>query len=398
MGMMFIATYYFWRFLKLGGWKHAAVAACVLGLSQISKYVAMFLLPIFLVIVIVRYTLLRRVESSPTPTRFGRDVTVFIKYTLLFVVVSTLIVNAAFLFNGSFTPLADYEFKSEQFKSMQEQLGALGRIPLPLPYPFLDGLDRGRFREETGRGYGNMYLLGELREIGGFKGYYVLAFILKVPLAVQALIVLAVANYVAKRKRYGFLRDELLLIAPIALLGLYFNLIFKIQIGIRHLLVIFPFVHVFCASPLKHWKEFGVRRKGLVLVLAGYLVVSVLSYFPHYIPYVNEVVWDRKQAYKYLADSNIDWGQGQKYFDAYLESHPDVFAKDRGRGLWFMKRYRQEHQEQLTRADFPDSGLIIVDVNHVVGIYNPERYRWLRESYEPIDHVAHCYLLFNLSP
>ena len=62
-----------------------------------------------------------------------------------------------------------------------------------------------------------------------------------------------------------------------------------------------------------HWQEFSRNRKIAIFVLAAYLVVSVLSYYPYYLSYFNEIVWDRRDAYKYLADSNLDWGQGEYY-------------------------------------------------------------------------------------
>jgi hypothetical protein len=399
MGMMMLATYCFWRFLKFGSWSNAWLSAVVLGLSQLAKYVAVFLYPIFIVIVIVRYwpDLVRRARCrnfSALGHRFGR----FIVFALFFLAVSLLIVNAGFLFNKPFTPLSDYTFRSEGFKSMQTSLGPLARLPVPLPYPFLDGLDRGRLREETGRGYGKMYLLGQTRELGGFKGYYLLAFLFKVPIATQVLIVVALIAYLRRRRAYRFCEDEAFLILPIIVLGIYFNLLFKLQIGIRHYLVIFPLLHVFCGSLVKDWGGLGVRMKGLVFGLLAYLVISVLSYFPHYIPYFNEIVWDRKQAYRYLADSNIDWGQGANYLAAYLEEHPDVYAKDMDRGLWFIKKYRQKHMEDYLDTELPDSGLVIVNVNNYVGVQNPHRYEWLRENYKPIGHVAYAYLLFRLSP
>jgi hypothetical protein len=317
---------------------------------------------------------------------------------VFFIVVSVLIINAGFLFNRSFTPFGDYEFRSDSFKAMQESLGALARLPVPVPYPFLDGLDWGKMREESGRGFGSMYLLGELRNTGGFRGYYVYAFLLKVPIAVQVLIVMAVVCYIRNRKSYRFSQDELFLICPILFFSLYFNLVFRLQIGIRHLLVIFPLLHVFCASMFKRWEDFGLRRKAVISVLLGYMAVSVLSYFPHYIPYFNEIVWDRKQIYKYLADSNVDWGQGRTYLDRYLKAHPEVYAKDRDTGLWFIRKYREKHMEEYLDTSLPDSGRVIVNVNNYLGVYHPHRYKWLRENFEPIDHVAYVYLLFDVTP
>jgi hypothetical protein len=399
MGMTMLSTYCFWRFLRFGGWSNACSCAVVLGLSQLAKYVAVFLYPSFVVIAIVRYwpDLIRLVRGRDFAV-LGRRVGRFFAFALLFAAVSLLIVNAGFLFNKPFMPLRDYTFRSEGFKSMQTSLGSLARLPVPVPYPFLDGLDRGRLREETGRGYGKMYLLGETRELGGFKGYYLFAFLFKVPIAAQVLIIIAAVAYVKRRRAYRFAENEAFLIVPIIILGIYFNLFFKLQIGIRHFLVTFPLLHIFCGSLVTDWRGLGLRMKALVLGLLAYLVISLLSYFPHYIPYFNEIVWDRKQAYRYLADSNIDWGQGSNYLAAYLEEHPDVYAKDMDRGLWFIKKYRQKHMDDYLDTDLPDSGLVIVNVNNYVGVQNPHRYEWLRENYKPIGHVAHAYLLFRLSP
>ncbi len=399
MGMITLSLYCFWRFLKFGGLKNAMLSAVVLGLAQLAKYVAVFLYPMLIVVAVVRYWpglagLLHDRDFSRLRRRFGRAVAV----ALLFAAVSILVVNAGFLFNRPFTPLSDYEFKSEGFKTMQASLGALTRLPVPLPYPFLEGLDRGRLREETGRGYGNMYLLGETRALGGFKGYYLFAFLFKVPIAVQILIAIAVIRYVMKRKKYRFYEDEAFLLCPVIILTIYFNLFFKLQIGIRHYLVVFPLLHIFCGSLMKDWQGLGLGMKGLVFGLLVYLVASVLSYFPHYIPYFNEIVWDRKQAYKFLADSNIDWGQGADYLTSYLAEHPEVYAKDLDRGLWFIRKYREKHMDEYRDAELPDSGLVIVSVNNFVGVQNPHRYKLLRDNYEPIDHVVHAYLLFRISP
>ena len=94
--------------------------------------------------------------------------------------------NLGFVFEKSLTAIDEYEFRSETFKNRQSRLGTLARLPVPVPYAYLEGLDWGKYREETGKGFGSTYLFGELRELGGFKGYYFFAFLFKVPIAVPA--------------------------------------------------------------------------------------------------------------------------------------------------------------------------------------------------------------------
>ena len=115
----------------------------------------------------------------------------------------------------------------------------------------------------------------------------------------------------------------------------------------------------------------------LNLVLISYMLVSVLSHYPYYLSYFNEFIWDRKQAYKYLADSNIDWGQGRYELDQYLLAHPDAIYKP-----------------QKAR-----SGNIIVRVNDLVGVtVDPNQYAWLRNNFDPVGTIADAYLIYKISP
>ena len=114
----------------------------------------------------------------------------------------------------------------------------------------------------------------------------------------------------------------------------------------------------------------------MVGTLLVYLVISVLSYYPHFLAYFNELVWDRKQAYRILVDSNLDWGQSGEYLERYLRDHPDVhFTPDR-----------------------PRPGTILVSANDYSGMLRREQFRWLRENFEPVGHVAYSYLLFRVTP
>ncbi len=53
--------------------------------------------------------------------------------------------------------------------------------------------------------------------------------------------------------------------------------------------------------------------------LAWFLVDSLRAY-PHYLAYFNELV-DRRQAYRHLIDSNLDWGQDLPGLKRWLDEH-----------------------------------------------------------------------------
>jgi hypothetical protein len=145
-----------------------------------------------------------------------------------------------------------------------------------------------------------------------------------------------------------------------------------------HFLVTFPLAFVLAGSLLAQSKE-PVAGRGLTIVAAILIlaqVASVAPFYPHFIPYVNEFVADRSRAYKLFADSNLAWG-GDDYY---------------------LKQYQVSHPEALFEPSAPSSGTIIVEVNNLVGLLDPEKFRWLREGFEPRAIIAGgSYLIYQVA-
>ena len=377
LGMMLFSLYFFWKFLNQPTWKNGILSAFVLGLSQLAKYTCVFLYPLFLLLVIVFFFQKWFLAIKQREYRkLIQHVTGTILYALIFILISILIINVGFLFNRTFLPLQSYNFSSELFQTVQDKLAGAGNLPVPVPYPYIEGLDLVRFRERTGFGFGRMYLFGELREHEGFKGYYFYATLLKMPVAIQIVVLAALVAYLRKFKVKPFLQNEEFLLLPALFFTVYFNFFYRAQIGIRYFIVVFPLLYILCGSLLQHWEQISLRQKAVGGVLSIYLVLSVLSYHPHYIPYFNEIVWDRRFAYKYLADSNLDWGQAEFYLEDYLAENPNARV------------------EPLQ----PRDGTTIVSVNALVGVVDErDKYAWLRENFDPVDTIAYMYLVYKIS-
>ncbi len=375
-----VAVYYFWKFMNEQNWKTATRSALALGISQLAKYTAMYLYPIFLMIVFCRSVgSVRRAVFSSERQELRKGSVNFLKFTAYFILVNLLVINAGFLFNHSFMPLKKYSFKSEFFQSVQNRLRPLENMPVPVPYPFLQGLDGVKYLDKVGTTYGNIYLFGQLRGKGnnfkGFPGYYFYCVLFKEPIAMQIFFLMAVVLYFSKRKKYDFLRDELFFFVPVAFFTVYFNYFYNTQIGIRYFLMVFPFLHVFCGGLVDEWEKAARQFKIAIVTLTVYLIVSVLSYFPYYLPYFNELVWNRKKAYKILADSNIDWGQDEWHVAQYMKSHPHAYLN----------------------PPKPVSGEIVVGVNRLVGVIDdPKKYKWLRDHFEPVGHIGYAYLIYKI--
>ena len=84
-----------------------------------------------------------------------------------------------------------------------------------------------------------------------------------------------------------------------------------INIGVRHVLPVYPFLIVLAAAGALHaWRAGGGRRWALALLLAIHLA-SVWRAAPDYLPYANPA-WQWRTPYSVLPDANFEWGQSLK--------------------------------------------------------------------------------------
>jgi hypothetical protein len=173
-----------------------------------------------------------------------------------------------------------------------------------------------------------------------------------------------------------FIKREMYLVIPALIYSIYLNFFFQAQIGIRFLLVVFPITLIFCTRIFQDFPHLARRSRIFFAMTGVYLVVSVFSYFPDYLAYFNEIVLDRTQAYHYLADSNIDWGQNKADLAIFLAQHPDY----------------------IFQPDHPTAGTVVVGVNELVGVLGkPEDFQWLRDKFKPIGNFRNSYLIYNIS-
>jgi hypothetical protein len=380
--MTTIALYHFWRFLKLGGNGRALVSATTLGLSQLAKYSSVYLYPIFLVTGAI-YLRLRVAAESGISSWHRSPISSVRRWSIItavFVAVSIIIINIGFAFDGFGTPLSKYNFKDSFFKRLQAT-PIIANLPVPLPVPYLQGLDLCKFEEKMGQAWGNIYMAGKLRvnyhngTLRGFPGYYFYAALFKVPIATQLIFFAALFGYFWRRDEAAsaLRREEVFLIVPMLLYWMYFNFFFNAQIGIRHVLPVFALGMIFCGRFLAEPESKFRNYVAVVLVL--WVGASTLSYYPHFISYFNEFVPDRKMAYRYLADSNLDWRGNEWYLVQYLHRHPGTLVDPRK----------------------PVAGRIVVPVNALVGVNrDPQEYAWLREHFTPVDQIAYSFLIYDV--
>lgn len=153
------------------------------------------------------------------------------------------------------------------------------------------------------------FLTGERSEAGWWR-YYPTTIALKTPLALFALLVLALLTRPEPRAPP---RVEWCLWLP-PLLYLLLAASRPVNIGHRYVLPLYPFLFV-AAGRSAAW-AFAARRpaaaRWLVLALAGAYAQAALRVHPHYLAYFNELAGGPRNGYRHLVDSNLDWGQDLK--------------------------------------------------------------------------------------
>jgi hypothetical protein len=95
-----------------------------------------------------------------------------------------------------------------------------------------------------------------------------------------------------------------------------------LDIGYRHVLPTIAFLAIFISGGVSYWaQEKGKVWSLMVGVLVLAHLASAIHAFPNFFPYANELLGGQRQIYKYLTDSNNDWGQALLETSRWLKEH-----------------------------------------------------------------------------
>lgn len=373
-----------WACVRLAhspSWQRLVVLSLLVGVAQVTKQTALLLFPLLVVyLAVIRLVVVPRDEALATRWRVVSLPRAAGGAALMASIV-VLTINAAYAFHGSFRPTGAYAAYVQRVEAAPDvdlfqaaDLGGgledAGGWPVPLPRSYVEVFLLGQHLNAHARGHGSVYLLGQ-RRADGFWWYVPVVLGLKMTLPALAMIGARLLA-IRRRLRAQPVDEWMLWLAPASIL-LFFTFS-TAQLGVRYLLPAFPFFFV-AAGAL--WPASRARRWRAALV-AGVLWhgASMLSFHPHHLSYVNELILDRSRIYEVLADSNVDWGQNRYYLEEYLRAHE-------GERIW-------------VNPGGPVRGQVIVDINRLVGVsLSPSVYRWLRDGHRPVGHIAYSWLIYD---
>ena len=429
----FISFYYLYKWLKISSYRNLFIFGIVLGLSFLTKFSTFLLIPIFGFMVLVWILLQERNKKLQALKKYlgGFILVLVIAYLAVGAVYAFHVwnypaekqaIDSAFILSTfGFKPLADLSV----WISSQPVLRAWGHYFLG----FLMVLQRS--------GGGNTtYYLGEV-SADGSRSYFPIVYLIKEPLAYILLIffalVLCIKHYRERIKKHWFSDFVELLKNNLAESGMLFTVIVywafsihsNLNIGVRHILPTLPFIYALTARQISFWIKGGIMerisnykgfwqlfglywrrvKKGfIVAILFIWAIISVVSVQPSFLAYFNGIAGGPDSGYKFVVDSNLDWGQDILRLAQFIEKNNIKEIKlDYFSGAPAEYYIKTAKIESFNR-EIPQKGWLAISATIYMGackgdkvpcLYNERAYTWL-DQYKPVAKIGYSIFVYDI--
>ncbi len=340
--------------------RRAALVGLALGFAFATKFTAFLLIPSLALLPVV----FRWWPPGEGGQRFSRAPRNLAFDAALVTVGAMATVSAAYLFVDMAPRLDAPTWKSTL---MTRAAAALPWLRLPLPADFLTGFDIC-MAHERGRAW-SVLILGRSYP-DGVWWYFLVSALFKTPLALMAALGLGVLR--AARALAPALVGLLL---GLGLHLAYFSFFFRAQIGYRYVLMAAPLWTLVAAAG---WARLPASR-ALVAGASTLALVAALEAVPYLgnaLAFTNALVRPKEQAYRYLTNSSIDWGQNDEQVVAWLKTR-----------YWSAVHFEPTHVRP---------GVNVIGLNAWAGAGQARQHAWLRAHRPPEGHFRHTFLWVTL--
>ncbi|MFW6134518.1 MAG: ArnT family glycosyltransferase [Elusimicrobiota bacterium] len=381
-GAIFFTLFAVIKYIKDNRINNFLLMSLAAGISFLTKFNAVLLIPFILGVMILK----------------DKKKAVF-KY-IIFILILMLIINIFYGFNNTFSQKQlNFRVFSNliPFKVFDSWAYAVYRY-LPLPEAYLKSFIR--LMTHGIRGHSS-FLMGNYSTHGWWY-YFPIAFLIKTPVFILGMIIFWIIN-TCKYKQIN--NSEIVLISFFALF-LIVSVNTGINIGHRHLLPIYPIIFVLLGKVFNQKKAY-INKKSLIIGLPMIYVFFTQLYFPHYIPFFNILVTPCN-GYKYLLDSNLDWGQDLPGLKKYLSENGNPGLIFSYFGTASIKHYGIRYQNLLGRRVHEQKSTInpyntkkeylAVSANNLQGLYFKSKkiFGWLKEK-EPVKKIGYSIFVYDIS-
>jgi len=352
-----------WNFKRRPAWWRMVVLSVLLGCALTTKVQGVLLIPLCLIILSLPRPWIEADTAFGPPSGLSRRAPWW--SAGLLILVPWFVIHAVYLHN----PFSD---------------GAL------LPPLYADALQAKLFHatgtSATGRDQ-IAYLMGEYAAEGWWY-WFPVAILIKTPLPVLLLALAGVWRTMCRLRTPpppegtpsspGSGRLILIGVVLPILLFLGAAMAARLNIGLRHVLIIYPFVFVLAGvGAVGVWRlPWGRFALG---VLGAFLAVQTVSIAPHHLCFFNAATGGAEKGDEYLMGSNFDWGQSDHFLRDYVNSQDRAYSIN-------------------PDPAFPTNGHILVKSTALRGAYGSgghHAYAWLKR-FEPVNRIAYCWYEYHV--
>ena len=367
-----IATYFFLRFLANPSGKNVFFAGLAFGLAQLCKFSAVLLLPYFIILIILK--VLNLSIARETEFSWKRFFSISFSYLgrtiISFMVGFLLLVYPVYgLFTWNYPiekQVADTTSTLQSFANGPTPRGEIcspvrcladatiwmsgNHVTRPLAEYSLGVL----MVMQRSAGGNNNYFMGNV-SASGSHFYFPAVYLMKEPLPILLLVLGAIVFGIWRiknvrgevpqntgfwRKMFAWIDNNFTENALLLFVILYwlYSIRSPLNIGFRHLFPTLPFIYLLIASS---WQRHhlthpaGKTSRYVLAILIVWLGIETAFAYPYYLSFFNGLGGgisgnDAWSGYRYVTDSNYDWGQDLLRLKKLVEENPEIdkFAID----------------------------------------------------------------------
>jgi Dolichyl-phosphate-mannose-protein mannosyltransferase len=358
----FAAALLWLEYLLTGRSRDLVLAALAFALALVTKFSALLLVPGMVILYAIRWW------QRPSDFPVRRAVAAGAALVGITVLVAAVVYWPETLrcWRSAVPPLAASVKRGNLIGEALYHAGRWFHLP---EHAFLAGL--GKVAQHNQGGHPS-YLMG-VRSDKGWWYYFPVVFAVKSTMAAlaAALLLLAAGLAALWRRSVPFLWLGVL-VPPV--IYFVFSMTSAINIGMRHILPVYPFLYLAVSMLLTQANAARWARYAAVS-LAALQIAECVSIFPDYLAFFNAISGGPGNGPQYLVDSNIDWGQDIKKLRNWLRAHGTDAAR-----IWYFGNAQMYYYG--IRADaFPDpldekgwdalDGYAVSSVTVLQGVYVP---------------------------
>ena len=304
----FGSVYFLWRTLRRPGAFNVAGLSLFVALAVVTKFSGLVLAPVMLVLLVMA-------------GMSGQGIAIRQAAGIVVIVLATTIVAVWGVYGFQYAPggIEQTRVHYQDAPIARQNSPALARVVgwlddrRALPNAFTQGL---LYSQATSRQL-PAFLAGNYSTTGWWY-YFPVAFLVKTPAALLVLLVLGCVGLVQHRRRLGWFNAAFVLV-PVAMF-LVAAMSSGINVGLRHLLPVFPFLLLVASAGAGALVAVS-RPAGLIAVvgITTFWGVAYAAVYPYTLTFFNVFVGGSDNGFKYLSDSNLDWGQSLKALKKWMD-------------------------------------------------------------------------------